>query len=534
MMNTAMPEPSLPLPEVVRAHARNTPDKPALIWYGRAITYRELDELSDRCATVLSRLGVNEGEPVALFMQNCPQYVIAHLGIQKLGAVVSPCSPLFKSVELAYQLGDLGARVIIAADNLHSVIESARGETALEQVALIHYQDYLPEQPTYSVPEEIRYARNMPAGTVDLLSAIHSETGQPPHRTLGLDQLALLVYTSGTTGRPKGAMLSFGNIVFKTASAVAFGGVQSEDIHLAVPPLYHISGMLFGLNIPLYSGATTVLHYRFDPVATLESIERHKVTYWKGIAPMLVSVMDAPGPSRFDLSSLKVTTASSFGIRMSEELSRRWHEFTGGCYASEAGYGLSETHTIDVMMPPDAVRWGTNGRLVPGVECRIVNPTTGQDLLSGEQGEILLRSPGNFSGYWKQPEKTAETLRDGWVHTGDIGKVDEDGYLTLLGRIKEMIKVSGYSVFPEDVEAILLRHPKIDQAVVLGVPDPKKGEVIKAVIVPKPEHANNITPDELVEWSRENMSAYKVPRYVEFRDSLPKTASGKVMRRLLQ
>jgi long-chain acyl-CoA synthetase len=186
------------------------------------------------------------------------------------------------------------------------------------------------------------------------------------------------------------------------------------------------------------------------------------------------------------------------------------------------------------MMPPGAVRWGTNGRLVPGVECRIVNPTTGQDLPPGEQGEILLRSPGNFGGYWKQPEKTAETLRGGWVHTGDIGKVDKDGYLTLLGRIKEMIKVSGYSVFPEDVEAILLRHPKIDQAVVLGIPDPKKGEVIKAVIVPKPEHANNMTPDELVEWSRENMSAYKVPRYIEFRHSLPKTASGKVMRRLLQ
>jgi long-chain acyl-CoA synthetase len=534
MSTSAVVERRMPLPEIIRGHAGRIPDKPAIIWYGRAITYGELDELSDRCAAVLAGLGVCRGEPVALFMQNCPQYVIAHLAIQKLGAIVSPCSPLFKSVELAYQLGDLGAKVIIAADNLLPIIESARGETALQSVLVVHYQDFLPEQPTYRVPDEIRFPRKMPEGTVDLLQAMKAENDPRPPARLELDDIGLLVYTSGTTGRPKGAVLTLGNILFKTATPVAFSGLRKEDVHLAIPPLYHISGMLFGINIPLYSGATVVLHYRSDPLATLESIAHHRVTYWKGVAPMLVACMEAPGAERYDVTCLRITTASSFGIRMSEELSQRWAKFTNGCYATEAGYGLSETHTMDSMMPPDAVRWGTNGKLLPGVECRIVGSATGLDLPVGEQGEIVLRSPGNFRGYWNQPEKTGETLRDGWVHTGDIGKVDADGYLSLLGRTKEMIKVSGYSVFPEDVEAILVRHPKIAQAGVVGVADPHKGEVVKAVIVLKAEHAGTMTTEELVEWGRENMSAYKVPRVIKFSDALPKTTSGKVLRRLLK
>jgi long-chain acyl-CoA synthetase len=241
--------------------------------------------------------------------------------------------------------------------------------------------------------------------------------------------------------------------------------------------------------------------------------------------------MEAPGADSFDVSSLRVTSASSFGIRMTQELSERWSRFTGGCFATEAGYGLSETHTGDVVTLPHEVRWGTNGRLVPGVQCRILDLATGRELPPGEQGEIVLKSPGNFRGYWNQPEKTAETLRDGWVHTGDIGKVDADGYLTLLGRTKEMIKVSGYSVFPEDVEALLLRHPRVRQVAVVGVPDPNKGEVVKAVIVPKQDSA--ITADDVIAWSRENMSAYKVPRQIEFRKELPTTGSGKVLRRLL-
>lgn len=524
---------SVPLHEHLRAHARSSPERTAVIWYGRAISYGELDRWSDACAAVLHRLGVRQGEPVALFMQNCPQYIVAHFAIQKLGAIVSPCSPLFKAHELAYQLGDLGARVTVAADSLHGVVQAAREGTALETVALVHYEDLLPAQPTYAVPEEMRTPRDIPDGAVDLLAAWQSETEAPPRPAIGLDDVALLVYTSGTTGRPKGAMLSLRNALFKTSGLASLAQVGEDDVHLAIPPLYHISGMLYGMNLPLLTGASTVLHYRFDARAALESIERHRVSYWKGIAPMLAAIMELPEAANHDVSSLRVTSASSFGIRLTPELSARWAAFTGGCIATEAGYGLSETHTGDVITLPGELRWGTNGRLMPGVQCRIVDPASGQDLPAGEQGEIVLQSPGNFLGYWKQPGKTAETLRDGWVHTGDIGRLDADGYLTLLGRIKELIKVSGYSVFPEDVEALLLKHPGIRQAAVLGVPDPAKGEVVKAVVVAHDEARAELTAERLVAWCRENMSAYKVPRQVEFREQLPTTASGKVLRRLL-
>lgn len=524
---------SRPLHEFLRRHAQLTPDKVAIVWYGRNITFGELDRWSDACATVLARNGVKKGDPVALYMQNCPQYVIAHLGIQRLGAIVSPCSPLFKSHELTYQLADLGARIVIAAADLYPIVQEARAATQVNTVMLVNYDDMLPDEPTYAVPRELRDAHRELDGAFDLLAAIQQERHETPRPDLSMDDVALLVYTSGTTGRPKGAMLTFGNCLFKTSGLAEVSGMRPDDVHLAVPPLYHISGMLYGINVPLYTGATVVLHYRFDPLATLESIERHRVTYWKGIAPMLVAVMEAPDADSYDLSSLRVTCASSFGIRMTQSLSERWARFTGGCIATEPGYGLSESHTGDVITLPHEVRWGTNGKLLPGVSCRIVDPQSGEDVPPGEQGEILLKSPGNFVGYWKQPEKTAETLKNGWLHTGDIGTLDKDGYLTLVGRIKEMIKVSGYSVFPEDVEAILLKHPNVRQAAAVGVPHPSKGEVVKAFIVPRSDAPGELTEEALIAWCRENMSAYKVPRYVEFRSEFPTTVSGKVLRRLL-
>jgi len=522
----------IPLHEHLRRHARSTPDKPAIIWYGRVISYAELDALSDKCALLLRELGVQKGEPVALFLQNCCQYVIAHFGIQKLGAIVSPCSPLFKQHELAYQLEDLGARVIITADNLIDVVQAAREHTRIEHVITTRHGDFLPDTPTYTPPAEITHTAAMPGdGSIDLCNALTRVNGTPPAVSCTLNDTALLVYTSGTTGRPKGAMLTYGNAVYKAREGARASGLTRDDIHLAIPPLYHISGMLCGINIPIYLGGTIILHYRFNARSTVESIERHRPTYWKGIAPMLPAIMDDPECQGFDLSSLRKCPATSFGIRTSPELAERWLAFSGNGRVYEAGYGLTETHTFDSVTPPDAIRWGTNGRLLPGVECRIVDVETRQPLPHGEQGEILLRSPGCFKGYWNQPEKTRETLVDGWVHTGDIGHLDADGYLTLSGRVKELIKVSGYSVFPEDVESILVKHPAVSQAAVIGVEDPAKGQVVAAFIVCRPGHS--LDAPDLIAWSRENMSAYKVPRIIEFRDTLPMTGSGKVKRNQL-
>ncbi|MCO5121079.1 MAG: AMP-binding protein [Burkholderiaceae bacterium] len=526
-----------PLHEYLRHHAHERPDKPAFIWYGRGIGYGELDRASDAFASLLHSLGVVAGDRVALYMGNCPQYVIAHFGIQKIGAIVSPCGPLFKAHELRYQLGDLGARVIVAARHLAPIVEEVRADTAIEHVFVTGHADMLPADPSIAIPEELRIDREADAapapGTRDLLATLETFRGiAPPSYSPDLEEVALMTYTSGTTGMPKGAMLSLRNALFKTAVTADCNGVRDDDVLLGIAPLYHIAGMLLCLDVNVYTGATAVLMHRFDPLATLQAIDRHRVTWWYSIAPMNVAVMQHPEASRYDMSSLRMNPATSFGITLTEPLARQWAEFTGGCPTYEAAYGLSETHTCDTYMPVDAVRWGTQGRPMPGVEIRIIDPDTGLDRPQGELGEIIVRSPGSFKGYWNKPEATAKTLRDGWVHTGDMGRLDEAGYLSFVGRFKEMIKVSGYSVFPEEVETILIRHPAISQAAVLGIPDPARGEVVRAYVVKKP--GAEASAEEIIAWARENMASYKAPREVRFRDSLPATGAGKVLRRLLR
>jgi len=525
-----------PLHEYLRAHARRHPERAAFIWYGRALGYAELDRLSDAFAVRLLALGVSRGERVALFMQNCPQYVIAHFGIQKIGAIVGPCGPLFKAQELQYQLEDLGARVIVCAQELFPVVAQVRERTSLQHVFVTHYGDLLPAEPQIAVPDEILAPKQPIPGTTDLLEALRGEDSgvAVPAPPIRLDDVALMTYTSGTTGLPKGAMLSYRNALFKSSCAADCNGVRPDEIILAIAPMYHIAGMLMGINVTVYTGATTVLLYRFDPLAVLQAIERWRIGWWYSMAPMNVAVMQHPDAKRFDVSSLKVNAATSFGIVLTEPLARQWAEFTGGCALFEAAYGLSETHTMDTYMPQDAVRWGTQGRPCPGVEIRILDPDTGAERPRGELGEIVLRSQGVFKGYWNKPQATAKTLRDGWVHTGDMGRLDADGYLSFVGRFKEMIKVSGYSVFPEEVEKILITHPAVAQAAVIGVPDATKGEVVKAAIVLRTEARGKVRADEIIAWARENMSVYKAPREIEFRDSLPATGAGKVLRRLLR
>ena len=524
------------LHEHLRAHARRQPDKPAYLWYGQPISFAQLDALSDGFAARLSQLGVRKGDPVALFMNNCPQYVIAHYGIQKLGAIACPCGPLNKEHELHYQLADLGARVIVAADGLLPVVDQVRARTAVEHVFATGYAELLPARPTIDLPPELAAlhgaARRVPDGVEDFLEAARAG-GTPAAVSIDPDEdVALMTYTSGTTGLPKGAMLTYRNALFKTRASVDTLGIGQDDVLLAVAPLYHIAGMLMGVNIPVLAGATTVLLHRFDALATLQAIDRHRVTWWYSVAPMNVAVMNLPGASDFDTTSLRRNPVTSFGIAFTEALARQWEGFAPNCRSMEAAYGLSETHTMDTYMPADAIRWGTHGVPIPGNEIRILDPDTGDERPHGEVGEIVLRNAGVFKGYWNKPEATAQTLRDGWVHTGDMGRIDEAGYLTFIGRFKEMIKVSGYSVFPEEVESILIKHPAVAQAAVIGVPDPEKGEVVKAFVVRKAGSADRA--DDIVAWARQNMAPYKAPRDVVFIDALPATGAGKVLRRLLK
>lgn len=522
----------IPLHEALRRNARNHPGRDAYIWYGRHISWAEMDAASDAFAARLQALGVGRGEPVALFMNNCPQYIVAHYGIQKVGAIVCPCGPLNKEHELQYQLDDLQARVIVAADVLLPVVDKVRASTALRHVLAVRYGDWLPESATLALPPELQApVQPLPEGVESFWDVMHSGA-KPVPVDVAMDDVSLMTYTSGTTGLPKGAMLSYGNAASKTAGASSATGVNAGDMLLAVAPLYHIAGMSMGVNMPVHSGATCVLLHRFDPLAVAQALERYRVTWWYSIAPMNVAVMQLPGVEAMDFSALRRNTVTSFGIAYTEELARQWKRFTPNCISSEAAYGLSETHTMDTTMPGDAIRWGTHGKPLPGNEVRIIDPETGEPLPAGEVGEITIRGPGNFKGYWNKPEATARTLKNGWVHTGDMGRLDAEGYLTFIGRFKEMIKVSGYSVFPEEVEAILIKHPAVAQAAVIGVPDPQKGEVVRAFIVTRP--GQQIAAEDLVQWSRENMASYKAPREVRFIEALPATGAGKVLRRMLK
>ncbi|MBS0453173.1 MAG: AMP-binding protein [Proteobacteria bacterium] len=527
-----------PLHEYLRVHARERGEHPACIWYGTSMSFGELDRASDAFAARLQALGVNKGDPVVLFLNNCPQYLVAHYGIQKIGAIVCPSGPLNKEHELAYQVGDLRARVIVAAAPLMPVVDKVRAQVeSLEHVFVVHYTDLLPAQgaSTVDLPAELQAAqqepRTVPAQCEDFLAVMRSGA-KPAPVAVDMDDIALMTYTSGTTGLPKGAMLSYGNALFKTRAAGDCNGVTEADVLLSIAPLYHIAGMLMGVNVPVLSGATSVLLHRFDPHAVPQAIEKYKVSWWYSIAPMNVAVMQLPDIASFDLSSLQRNPVTSFGIAFTEPLANQWRAVAKNCASFEAAYGLSETHTCDTYTPQHAPRWGTQGVAVPGVTIRIIDPDTQEDMPVGEVGEIILASEGSFKGYWNKPEATAATLRNGWVHTGDMGKMDADGYLTFIGRFKEMIKVSGYSVFPEEVETILIKHPAVAQAAVIAQPDAQKGEVVKAFIVLKA--GAQVDEAQIIAWSRESMAPYKTPRVVRFIEALPTTGAGKVLRRLLK
>jgi long-chain acyl-CoA synthetase len=517
-------------------HGKQKPNDIAYIFYGTKISWGVLLDYVNRFARYLYNKGIKKASCVALYMQNCPQYIIAHFAIQKLGATVVPLNPMFKANELAYYLDEAPIEGVISGVEGYPLIKKAVENTrSLNFVVTTNYNDFLLENTEWKFPAELAMSKQIFSDTNDFHEILQNNLPYEDIEDVDLwDDVGLMVFTSGTTGRPKGAMLTYGNALFKSASAAQANGMSEKEIVLASAPLCHIAGMVMGLNIPVYTGNPCVLFTRFDPLATVEAIEKYDVTNWYSIAPMNWAILQIPGIEKRNLSSLKTNLATSFGIQVTEELAKKWKSVTNGCALYEASYGLSETHTCDTFMPKEKIKFGSCGLPIYDTEIRIVNLETGAEQPAGEQGEILVKNPGVFKGYLNRQDATAETLKDGWVHTGDIGYLDEDGYLYFLGRVKEMIKSSGYSIFPEDVEALLNLHPDIRQSAVIGVPDPVKGEVVKAYVVLHDGHDESVTPDAIIQWAKESMAAYKYPRYLEIIDQLPATPSGKVLRKLLK
>ncbi|MBA1148019.1 AMP-binding protein [Ectothiorhodospiraceae bacterium WFHF3C12] len=524
-----------PLHAYLADNAAEAPDRAAYVFYGREVTWSELHDAVRRLAGHLRAHGVEKGDRIGVYLQNCPQYVIAHYAIQMLGGIVCPLNPQYKAAEVEYLLSESQAKGVIAGEDLYPMVAQVRERLPdLDIAVTTAYADFLPEQPTLPVPEDLLAPSRTPAGTVALRDVLADQAPLTAPSPVDLwEDVALMTFTSGTTGRPKGAMLTFGNALFKTAAFFHAYQMGFDTTSLAIAPLCHIAGMVNGVNMPVYSRGTAVVMSRFDPETTVQAFEKYRCSMWYSIAPMNAAILELPGIEGRDLSSLTLNPATSFGIPVTEALAEKWRALTG-CQMHEAAFGLSETHTCDTFMPRGRIKFGSCGIPVYGTDLKILDLESGAEQPPGGTGEIAITNPGVFKGYWNRPDATAETLREGWVHTGDVGYLDEEGYLYFTGRVKEMIKCSGYSVFPEDVEALLQDHPAIAQSAVIGVPDDKRGESVKAFVVLKPDCQGQVSEQEIIDWSREHMANYKYPRYVEFRDSLPATGAGKVLRRLLK
>lgn len=526
-----------PLTDYLRLRARSHPDKPVLIFYGRELGFRELDELSDRFAALLQAGGVQPGDRVAVYLPNCPQFLVAFYGILKLGAVHVPVNPLFRAQEVLYQLKDSGARHVLALDQIADVIESVRDEVGLLQVWTTSFRDMLPDEPSLPLPPALTVAPLACAGARDLMTELRAITTVPALPPADLDALAALNYTGGTTGLPKGCRHTQRHMLYTAATTGSVSVDEREDdVALGVNPVFWIAGENSLVIAPVFGGCTTVMLARWDPLAWMAAVERYRVTLASLVLDTAVEVMDHPDVGRYQLRSLRDARVASFVKKLSVAYRERWRALTGTTMR-EAAWGMTETHTMDTFtrgMQQDDFDLRQQpvfvGLPMPGTRFKIVRFDTGELCPLGDEGELCCRTPSLFDGYWQRPEATADAIRDGWLHTGDIGLLDERGYLHFLGRSKEMLKVKGMPVFPAELEALLGTHPHIIGSGVIGRPDPDKGEVPVAFVVLDPQ-APAPAPDAaaLAAWCREHMAIYKVPE-VRIVADLPKTATGKVIK----
>ena len=531
--------PKSTLPKMLEETARKYPGRRALVYFGMEMSYGQLLDHVSRCAAGLQALGVRKGERVALMMPNCPQYVIAYFGALRAGAIVTATSSMYTRREAAHQWHDAGATTLIIEQRLYPIAKAASADVPeLQRTIVTGIRDYYPTN--FAALDRALRSKRTPGKPKsptllsrssllpwrDLLS-LAREPRPVPQKT---SDIACLQYTGGTTGTSKGAMLTHANLVTNACQTRHWLSKDDEaEVMVAALPLFHIYAMTCVMICSLLAGGTVIILPRFELRAALNIIRRYHPTIFHGVPTMYVGFNNAPHVKNC-FKSLRVCMSGGAGLPV--EVQQQFEKLSGGRLVE--GYGLTEASPVTHVNPPDGLgKIGSIGLPIPGTEARIVDVETGtRDLPLGEVGELVLRGPQVMKGYWNKPKETADVLRNGWLFTGDIARKDEDGYFYIVDRKKDLIIAGGFNIYPREVEEVLFEHPAIKEAAVIGLPDPYRGETVKAFVVLK--DGASATTEEIIAWCRERLASYKVPRHVEFRDSLPKSGVGKYLRRELR
>jgi long-chain acyl-CoA synthetase len=526
--------PDLTLPEFFTRTAERYPERIATVFAGKKLRYREIQGYIHAFAAGLRRTGVEPGDRVALMLPNVPQYPIAFFGALEAGAIVVPTNPLYTRHELEHQLADSGACAVVTLDQLFPRLQQALPATEVRMVVVAGIGEALPLRlkPLYAVRSRQQGVHKIASGGIvyrfeDLLAGPAS--AREPHLTL--NDVAVLQYTGGTTGRAKGAMLSHKNLVANATQAYYWQGTdrEREAAMLLAVPCFHVYGLSIGMNLSIASGATMLLAPRFIPKEIAHLARKYRPQMFPGVPTMYLALSDLAGFSQEHFGSLRICISGA--APLPSEVQRRFLAVSGARIVE--GYGLTEASPVTHCNPVYGDnRPGTVGVPFPGTDAKITDPDTWQELPPGTVGEITVSGPQIMLGYWNRAEETSHVLRNGWLHTGDLGAIDVDGYLTVVDRIKDVIIASGFNVYPREVEDVLYSHPGILEAAVIGVASEYRGETVKAFVVPRDGSA--LTAEQIIAFCAEQLAPFKVPKLIELRDQLPKTVIGKVLRRELR
>lgn len=545
---TTLTYPQTPLYGLLDNAAAEYPDRAAVIFgavahklpgqplLDAALSYRALREAVNRFANALAQMGVKKGDRVAIYLPNSPQFAIAYYGALKAGAVIAPVNPIYTPRELEFILQDSGAETIVALSQFYPKLQEVRAKTKLKRAIVANIKEYFPSLLktlfTLAMEKKEGHRVEIAAGDLWFQDVLKSAGTVPPKVDVQSNDDAVLLYTGGTTGLPKAAQLTHHNLLANVVQLRAWipWAKEGNEGFLTALPLFHSYAMTTCLNMGmLLAGTLILIPNPRDLEHLLKAIDRHKPSFFPGVPTLYTAIINNPNVTKYNLKSIRACLSGAAGLPL--EVAKKFGEITGGRLVE--GYGLSETSPVVTANPLFGEnRIGTIGVPIPDTDVKLFDVETGdKEVAVGEAGELCVKGPQVMKGYWNKPEETAKTIRDGWLHTGDVAVMDADGYFRIVDRLKEMIISGGYNIYPREIEEVLYQHPAVFEAAAIGVPDAYRGESAKAFVVLKP--GQKATAEELIAFCKQNLAPYKVPRAIEFRDTLPKTMIGKILRREL-